>query len=76
MIQVGDDLLCLSNRGKLAVVKPSPEGLKKISEFQAMPDLDANATAVAIESIKLENEGWERDYQVTEPQEPSFTEPA
>ena len=47
-----------------------------VSEYQAMPDLDANATAVAIESIKLENEGWERDYQVTEPQEPSFTEPA
>jgi len=25
--------------------------------------------------MKLENEGWERDYDVTEPQEPSFTEP-
>ena len=25
--------------------------------------------------IKLENEGWERDYSVTEPAEPSFTEP-
>lgn len=47
-----------------------------VSEFQALPDLDANANAVAIESIKLENEGWERDYDVTEPDEPSYTEPA
>jgi phage tail-like protein len=47
-----------------------------VSEFQAMPDLDANANAVAIQHIKLENEGWERDYDVVEPSEPSFTEPA
>ena len=47
-----------------------------VSEYQAMPDLDANANAVAIQSIKLENEGWERDYDVTEPTEPSFNEPA
>lgn len=47
-----------------------------VSEFQALPDLDANANAVAIQSIKLENEGFERDYDVTEPTEPSFTEPA
>ena len=46
-----------------------------VSEFQAMPDLDANANAVAIQSIKLENEGWERDYEVAEPSEPTFTEP-
>src|SRR3978361_2119999 len=46
-----------------------------VSEFQALPELDANANAVAIQTIKLENEGWERDYTVTEPQEPSFTEP-
>jgi phage tail-like protein len=39
------------------------------SEFQALPDLDANANAVAIQTLKLENEGWERDTQVTEPQE-------
>jgi phage tail-like protein len=31
-----------------------------VSEFQAIPDLDAGASAVAIEHIKLENEGWER----------------
>jgi phage tail-like protein len=46
-----------------------------VSEYQALPDLDANANAVAIQHIKLENEGWERDYDVTEPTEPSFTEP-
>ena len=47
-----------------------------VSEYQAMPDLDANANAVAIQHIKLENEGWERDTSVTEPTEPSFTLPA
>ena len=47
-----------------------------VSEFQALPDLDANANAVAIQTIKLENEGWERDYEVAEPKEPSFTEPS
>ena len=46
------------------------------SEFQALPDLDANANAVAIQTLKLENEGWERDLDVTEPSEPRFTEPA
>lgn len=47
-----------------------------VSEYQAMPDLDANANAVAIQHLKLENEGWERDYEVQEPTEPQFTEPA
>ncbi|AWI80699.1 MAG: phage tail protein [Betaproteobacteria bacterium HGW-Betaproteobacteria-13] len=47
-----------------------------VSEYQALPDLDANANAVAIQQIKLENEGWERDYEVNEPAEPSFVEPA
>lgn len=46
-----------------------------VSEFQALPDLDANANAVAIQHIKLENEGWERDIEVAEPSEPTFTEP-
>jgi phage tail-like protein len=46
------------------------------SEYQALPDLDANANAVAIQTLKLENEGWERDYDVTEPTEPRFNEPA
>jgi phage tail-like protein len=43
-----------------------------VSEFQALPELDANANAVAIQSITLENEGWDRDESVTEPAEPSF----
>jgi phage tail-like protein len=47
-----------------------------VSEYQALPDLDANASAIAIQLIKLENEGWERDYTVVEPLEPQFTEPA
>lgn len=42
-----------------------------VSEYQALPDLDANSNAVAIQHIKLENEGWERDTSVTEPPEPS-----
>ena len=46
-----------------------------VSEFQSLPDLDANANAVAIQHIKLENEGWERDYEVLEPTEPVFSEP-
>lgn len=43
-----------------------------VSEFQALPDLDANANAVAIEHIKLENEGWERDRETVEPTEPTI----
>ncbi len=43
-----------------------------VSEYQALPDLDANANAIAIQHIKIENEGWERDNSVTEPTEPSL----
>lgn len=43
-----------------------------VSEFTAMPDFDANANAVAIQSIKLENEGWERDTDIAEPKEPTL----
>jgi phage tail-like protein len=46
------------------------------SEFQSLPELDANGNAVAIQTLKLENEGWERDYEVAEPTEPTFTEPS
>lgn len=46
-----------------------------VSEYQALPALDASGKAVAIQHIKLENEGWERDYAVVEPTEPSYTEP-
>ena len=42
------------------------------SEYGALPDLDANATDVAFEQLILQNEGWERDMSVAEPQEPSF----
>jgi phage tail-like protein len=47
-----------------------------VSEYQALPDLDANANAVAIQHLKLENEGWQRDTSVSEPTEPNFTDPA
>lgn len=40
-----------------------------VSEYQALPDLDAGANAIALEHIKLENEGWERDTSLGEPQE-------
>jgi phage tail-like protein len=40
-----------------------------VSEYQATPELDANANAVAIEHMKIENEGWERDESVPEPEE-------
>lgn len=46
-----------------------------VSEYQALPDLDANANAIAIQHLKLENEGWERDLDTVEPKEPSFTVP-
>lgn len=43
-----------------------------VSEFQSLPELDANANAVAIQTIKLENEGWIRDLDVVEPSEPAL----
>jgi phage tail-like protein len=46
-----------------------------VSEYQATADLDANANAVLIQHIKLENEGWERDQEVAEPVEPTFNNP-
>jgi len=42
-----------------------------VSEYEILPNLDANANAIAIEHIKLENEGRERDRSVKEPVEPS-----
>lgn len=42
-----------------------------VSEYQALPELDANGARVAIELLRLENEGWERDTSVSEPAEPS-----
>jgi phage tail-like protein len=43
-----------------------------VSDFQAQADLDANANVVLIQSLKLENEGWERDTSVVEPSEPAL----
>jgi len=43
-----------------------------VSEYQATADLDANANAVLIQHIKLENEGFERDAEVPEPSEPAL----
>ena len=40
-----------------------------VSEYQSLPDLDANAHAIAIEHMVIQNEGWERDEAVTEPTE-------
>jgi phage tail-like protein len=37
-----------------------------VSEYQALPDLDAGANAIAIEHIRLENHGWEQDRSLTE----------
>ncbi|PXX60827.1 phage tail-like protein [Nocardia tenerifensis] len=43
-----------------------------VSEFQPVADFDANANAISIQHIKLENEGWERDLTVVEPTEPTL----
>ncbi|NVK86986.1 MAG: phage tail protein [Gammaproteobacteria bacterium] len=40
-----------------------------VSEYQSMPELDANGNAIAIETMVLQNEGWERDLDVAEPTE-------
>jgi phage tail-like protein len=42
-----------------------------VSEFSALPELDASANAVAIQSIVIQHEGFERDLDVTEPSEPA-----
>lgn len=43
-----------------------------VSEYQALPELDASASAVAIQHIKVEHSGFERDLAVAEPEEPTF----
>lgn len=40
-----------------------------VSEYTALPELDANANAIAFESIVLQNEGFERDEAVVEVKE-------
>jgi phage tail-like protein len=42
-----------------------------VSEFTALPELDSSANAVAIQSLVLQNEGWERDVEIPEPNEPT-----
>jgi len=81
----GDASMSLKNFRKDITIEVYNEASQKVlaynvfhcwvSEYQALPDLDANANAVAIQHIKLENEGFERDYEVVEPAEPQFSEP-
>lgn len=40
-----------------------------VSEYQALPDLEADGCEVGIQRIVLEHEGWERDEAVAEPSE-------
>jgi phage tail-like protein len=40
-----------------------------VSEFQALPDLDAGGNAIAIEKLTIQNEGWERDTTLSMPTE-------
>jgi phage tail-like protein len=46
-----------------------------VSEYRALPDLDASGSVTAIEQITLENEGWVRDAAITEPAEPGYSDP-
>jgi phage tail-like protein len=55
------DVILLMNNERGQTVKRYNIYRCWVSEFNAVPDLDANANAIAIENIKLENEGWERD---------------
>ena len=47
-----------------------------VSEYHGWSDLDANTNVILFQQIKLENEGWERDLDVVEPQPASFTQPS
>jgi len=40
------------------------------SEYTAVPELDGSGNAIAIQSLTLQCEGWERDDSVDEPDEP------
>jgi len=40
-----------------------------VSEYQPLPELNANGNEVAVETIVLEHEGFERDRAVAEPEE-------
>ena len=47
-----------------------------VSDYTAVPELDASANAIAIRSMTIQNEGWFRDAAVQTPEEPSFNEPS
>lgn len=75
----GDAAMSLKNFRKNIIIDVFNEADQKVlsynlfrcwvSEYEALPDLDASANAVMIQTIKLENEGWERDKSVAEPTE-------
>lgn len=75
----GDAAMSLKNFRKDIVIDVFNEAGQKaisykvyrcwVAEYQALPELDAGGNAVMIQTIKLENEGWERDTAVTEPTE-------
>jgi len=75
----GDAAMSLKNFRKDIIIDVFNEAGQKVlsykvfncwvAEYQAIPELDASANAVMIQTIKLENEGWERDTSVTEPTE-------
>ena len=75
----GDAAMSLKDFRKDILIQVYNEAMQKVisykvyrcwvSEYQALPELDASANAVAIQTIKLENEGWERDTDVVEPTE-------
>lgn len=44
-----------------------------VKEYEALGELDANASCEAVETLILEHEGWERDHSISEPSEPSFS---
>jgi phage tail-like protein len=45
------------------------------SHYSPIKELNANTTDIAVETLTLQYDGWERDMEVIEPQEPSYTEP-
>jgi phage tail-like protein len=75
----GDAAMSLATfRKDIAIEVFNPQGTKVlaynvfrawVSEYQALPQLDAGGNAVMITTIKIENEGWVRDTSVTEQKE-------
>ena len=41
-----------------------------VSDYKPLSDLDGSASAILIESITIENEGWQKDQTVTSPAQP------